>query len=81
MSKLSTNEAAKYLGVSTSFLTKKRTAGSGPRYYKIGRRVVYDSDDCDRWVADFTRLHTAESALPPRRKSRGRVRDHVRASR
>jgi predicted DNA-binding transcriptional regulator AlpA len=77
MNKLSTNEAAKYLGVSPSFLNKKRTTGGGPRYFKVGRRVVYDQADCDRWVAELGRSHTHD-ALPPRRP-RTRIRHHVRA--
>ena len=75
MTKMSTNETAKYLGVSTSFLNKKRTAGGGPKYYKISpKKVVYDSKDCDQWLA--SRLLSSTADLPPARRRR-RVRDHV----
>lgn len=57
--KLPTEEAAKALGVSTSWLTKLRLTGDGPQYIKIGRRVVYDPADLEAWAAARKRLSTS----------------------
>jgi predicted DNA-binding transcriptional regulator AlpA len=45
--KLSVAEAAAFLGVSKSWLDKKRLEGGGPAYLKLGRRVVYDLNDLE----------------------------------
>ena len=60
--KISVGEAATYLGISKSFLDKKRLDGSGPIYMKIGRRVTYDLSDLEIWVAGQKRRHTSEVA-------------------
>jgi len=38
--KLSVQEAARYYNVSKGWLDKRRVTGDGPRYMKIGRRVL-----------------------------------------
>ncbi len=38
-------EAAEYLGLSASTLPAWRTRGKGPRFHKLGRRVVYFESD------------------------------------
>lgn len=49
-------EAAAYIGMSVSFLQKDRTEGRligrtpGPRWLKIGKRVLYLKDDLDLWL-------------------------------
>lgn len=58
--RLSTQEAAQYVGLSRSYLEKKRLTGGGPRYAKLGTRVVYDVNDLDAWVNARMRSHTAE---------------------
>ncbi|MFC6486942.1 helix-turn-helix transcriptional regulator [Nitratireductor sp. GCM10026969] len=45
-------EAATYLGLSKSTLDKLRCFGGGPRYFKLGRAVVYSTDDLDAWMSD-----------------------------
>ena len=47
---LRTPEAARFLGLSGRTLEKHRTYGTGPRYSKIGGRVVYRVDDLQTWV-------------------------------
>ena len=42
---LRTPEAARFVGLSGLTLEKHRCYGTGPRYSKIGRRVVYKLDD------------------------------------
>jgi len=48
--KLDSPEAAEYLGISVSTLSKRRVDGDGPKYLKLGRRVVYDTRDLE-WLA------------------------------
>lgn len=48
--KLRTKEAATYMALSESTLEKFRHYGGGPRYYKLGRAVIYDSNDIDEWL-------------------------------
>ena len=52
--RLSTPEAANYLGLRKSTLDKYRITGKGPSWVKFGRRVVYDSADLDAWIASHT---------------------------
>ena len=47
---LSPRDAAAYLGISKSFLDKRRVRGDGPRFRKIGRRVAYALPDIDQWL-------------------------------
>jgi hypothetical protein len=56
---LSTADASKYCGPSTSTFEKLRVAGGGPTYIKLGRRVFYDPDDLDEWLAAQKRLSTS----------------------
>ena len=48
---LKTDEAAKFLGVSTSWLNKSRMSGSGPTYLKLGGSVRYALPDLEAWLA------------------------------
>ena len=47
---LRTPEAARFVGLSGRTLEKHRTYGTGPRYSKLGGRVVYRLDDLQAWV-------------------------------
>ena len=58
--KLSVNEAAAFLGLSASTLNKLRLSGDGPRYLKLGRRVLYDIRDLEVWASERRRNHTSE---------------------
>ena len=60
MSAKSVEEAAQYLRVSQSFLNQARTRGDGPAFYKIGRRVVYETADLDLWKETRRRRSTSE---------------------
>jgi predicted DNA-binding transcriptional regulator AlpA len=59
--KLPVRDAARFLSVSKSWLDKKRLDGGGPPYLKLGRRVVYDLDDLERWATGNRRHHTSET--------------------
>lgn len=47
---LSNVEAARYLRLSLRTLEKLRVAGGGPKFLKLGRRVVYAVTDLHEWA-------------------------------
>ena len=57
-----TPAAAKYLKLSASTLEKWRVMGGGPRYLKLGRRVVYSIDALDAWLRERECGSTSEYA-------------------
>lgn len=62
---MQTVEAAAYCGSSASTFEKLRLTGGGPRYVKLGRRVVYDPADLDSWLAAHRRTSTSQQAPAP----------------
>jgi predicted DNA-binding transcriptional regulator AlpA len=66
---LNAHEAAAYCGSSASTFAKLRLYGGGPRFVKLGRRVVYDPVDLDAWLAAHRHNPTSEQRwlenLPP----------------
>ena len=68
---LRTPEAARFLGLSGRTLEKHRTYGTGPRYSKIGGRVVYALIELQTWVnrgnKSSTSDDTGEMVLPAKR--------------
>ena len=68
---LRTPEAARFLGLSGRTLEKHRTYGTGPRYSKIGGRVVYAIEDLQAWVSrgekNSTSDDTGDEVLPAKR--------------
>lgn len=62
-------EASRYLSVSIKELERLRRCGGGPRYAKLGRKLVrYPVPELDAWVARHVVSNTAEAA----RKAVGR---------
>ena len=59
--RLSVKEASNYTGLSCSTLNKLRCSGQGPRFAKIGRRVLYDIADLDSWIATHLKISTSDS--------------------
>lgn len=58
---LSTEDAAAYCCSAASTFEKYRVSGkNGPTFIKLGRRVVYDRNDLDRWLASNRRNSTSE---------------------
>ena len=49
---LNTIQASKYIGVSESLLRKFRQEGGGPKYCKIGSKVVYRIQDLEDFLED-----------------------------
>ncbi|MGV2052479.1 helix-turn-helix transcriptional regulator [Agrobacterium sp. 22-209-1] len=75
---LTTKEAAFVVGICKRTLEKHRTYGTGPKYRKVGGRVLYDIDDLRAWteigarvsttdpISDFVRPAKQHAALAPR---------------
>ena len=51
MANIRVRDAAVHVGLSKSTLDKLRCFGGGPRYFKVGRAVVYSTDDLDAWMS------------------------------
>ena len=49
---LNTNAAADYLGCSEALLRKLRGLGTGPKYSKLGTKVVYPIPELKRYLKD-----------------------------
>jgi hypothetical protein len=60
MSRLSVKEAAAYIPCPESTLNNMRCIGGGPRYIKLGRRVLYDTRDLDQWLEDHKLVSTCD---------------------
>jgi predicted DNA-binding transcriptional regulator AlpA len=58
-----TADAAAYCGSSASTFAKLRLNRGGPVYVKLGKRVVYDPADLDRWLAAHRRASISERAV------------------
>ena len=59
---LRTPEAARYLGVSLSFLNHARLRGSGPTYKKLSPKlIVYSLEDLQAWANSKNRRSTSSS--------------------
>ncbi len=57
-------EAAAYLGISRSWLTKLRVRGGGPPHVKLGRRCLYRRSDLDGFMRAHLRRTTSEPTKP-----------------
>ena len=65
-----TREVAAYIPCSESYLEKLRCTGLGPVFEKIGKIVIYDLDDVDRWLAERKRRSTSEPSAADRAQAR-----------
>jgi predicted DNA-binding transcriptional regulator AlpA len=70
---LRTPEAARIVGLSIRTLEKHRIYGTGPRYFKLGGRVVYRLEDLQAWVESAAKTSTSDpgkaTVLPAKRHS------------
>ena len=70
---LRTPEAARFVGLSIRTLEKHRIYGTGPRYSKLGGRVVYRVEDLQAWVESGAKASTSDpgtaTVLPAKRAS------------
>lgn len=58
--KLNTLEASQYLGLQANTLEVWRCHKRGPKYSKIGRRVMYDINDLEEFFKSNS-VHTCDS--------------------
>src|SRR5262252_10514534 len=69
---LRTPEAARFVGLSIRTLEKHRIYGTGPRYSKLGGRVVYRVEDLQTWVESGAKASTSDpgkaTVLPAKRQ-------------
>lgn len=57
---LTTDEAAKRLSVTSSYLEKLRVFGGGPEFLKLGRSVRYQPAALTTWVESARRRSTSD---------------------
>ena len=59
--RLDTTGAEDYTGLARQTLAKLRVYGGGPKYIKVGRRVIYDTRDLDEWLESRKRCSTSDA--------------------
>jgi excisionase family DNA binding protein len=47
---LTVDEAVERFGIPKGTLNNLRSARKGPRYYKVGKRILYRVDDFQKWI-------------------------------
>lgn len=70
---VSSKDAARRLDVSLRFLEGLRKNGKGPKYRKVGSRVIYRLADLDAWLVDSEQdVEQKERSAPclPKRPTR-----------
>jgi predicted DNA-binding transcriptional regulator AlpA len=60
---LRTPEAAQFLSLSYRTLEKHRLYGTGPKYRKIGARVVYAVEDLTAWADRGAKRSTSDPGI------------------
>lgn len=61
--KLTTDEVAERYRTSPSTVRYWRMAGTGPKGTRVGRRVLYDEQDCLAWETELSRAeHGGDAA-------------------
>jgi predicted DNA-binding transcriptional regulator AlpA len=58
---LTPKQAARYLNLSVSWLAKRRPAGDGPPYVKLGGAVRYVQTSLQQWMKSQQRTSTSGS--------------------
>ena len=74
MPRLTVPEAARYIPLAKGTLDNLRSAGGGPRFVKLGRKILYDTRDLDQWLEDHKQNSTADKPQLRRRRRRLRPR-------
>jgi predicted DNA-binding transcriptional regulator AlpA len=60
---LRTPEAARFLGLSARTLEKHRSYGTGPKYRKVGGRIIYALSDLKAWADIGIKKSTSDPGL------------------
>lgn len=58
---MDTESAATYCGSKPATLIKYRWLGQGPAFVKLGRKVLYETAELDRWITASRRTSTSQS--------------------
>jgi predicted DNA-binding transcriptional regulator AlpA len=58
----SVEEAADKIGMSVSTLNKWRVAGFGPKFVKLGKRVLYRDEDLEAFITAGIRSSTSQES-------------------
>lgn len=58
---LTAKDAASLMGLATQTLAKYRVTGESPPHHKIGRKIVYDREQLEAWMAERRRRSTSDS--------------------
>ena len=58
---LTQDQLAARLDISVRSLERMRNAGTGPRFSKAGKRVLYRLIDVEEWLAEHSFCSTAEA--------------------
>lgn len=61
--KLTTEEAALFVGLSPRTLEKRRGKGGGPKFLKLGHLVRYRVSDLEEWIARSVRISTSDPGV------------------
>jgi len=64
---LNNEEAARFLNLSPRTLEKHRVIGDGPRFRKLGRRIVYAVGDLEAWADARACESTSDPQYAPKR--------------
>lgn len=59
---LTQEEAAQFTRLSPRTLERMRLTGTGPRYSKAGRRVIYSRRAIEKWLEGRTYKSTSDAA-------------------
>jgi len=57
---MTASDAAKKLHLNIATLANWRVRGDGPKYAKIGRRILYPVDEIEKFIIGSIRSHTSE---------------------
>jgi hypothetical protein len=70
---LDSKSAAVYLRLAQQTLAQMRVSGTGPSYYKVGRRVLYDLAELDDWLDTKRRSSTSDTGTHTGRRGLDRA--------
>lgn len=56
--RMGSKQSADYIGVSDSWMRKRRMRGDGPPFLRIGGKIVYDRETLDRWLENQQSINT-----------------------
>ena len=69
--KVNTAQAAEYLGLRPNTLEIWRCRNKGPKYMKLGRRVLYDVADLEEFARSCTVRTNVDFSLPAENITKG----------